>query len=117
MKLAEKALEKRVKRAASHEMSGYTALHDVRIAGKKLRYLLEFFSPILGVSHQATIERLKAAQDELGALNDIVASEALLRECASQFDKPDAVDEAIAYLQGQKKRRTHGAYDMLRAAR
>lgn len=117
VKLAEKALERRIKHATLHEVSGYAALHDVRIAGKKLRYLLEFFSPVLGVSHQATIERLKDAQDELGALNDIVASEALLRECTSRFGQPDAVDDAIAYLQDQKKRRIHRAYEMLRAAR
>ncbi|CAN0617420.1 CHAD domain containing protein [Burkholderia multivorans] len=117
VKLAEKALEKRVKHATSHEVSGYAALHDVRIAAKKLRYLLEFFSPVLGVSHQATIERLKNAQDELGALNDIVASEALLRECASRFGRPDAVDDAVAYLREQKKRRIHRAYEMLRTAR
>jgi len=117
VKLAEKALAKRIKHATLHEVSGYAALHDVRIAGKKLRYLLEFFSPVLDVSHQATIERLKNAQDELGALNDIVASEALLRECASRFGQPDAVDDAIAYLKDQKKRRIHRAYEMLRTAR
>lgn len=117
VKSAERALGKRITRATSHEVADYAVLHDVRIAGKKLRYLLEFFSPVLDPSHQATLERLKDAQDELGALNDLVASEALLREHASQFSQRDAVDAAIAYLQEQKKRRIHRAYDMLRAAR
>ncbi|MFL9989597.1 CHAD domain-containing protein, partial [Paraburkholderia sediminicola] len=40
VELAEKELKKRVKRAIRPEHSGYAALHEVRIAGKKLRYLV-----------------------------------------------------------------------------
>ena len=42
------------------------ALHRVRIAGKKLRYLTEFF----GVPDEPLIDRLKVLQDTLGGLND-----------------------------------------------
>ena len=52
VELAEKALKKKVKRATQPEHPGYGALHEVRIAGKKLRYLLEFFSPVLASSDQ-----------------------------------------------------------------
>jgi CHAD domain-containing protein len=67
VKSAEKSLKKRVKRAVLHEDSGYAVLHEVRISGKRLRYLLEFFSPVLEGSHQATIKHLTSVQDELGS--------------------------------------------------
>ena len=54
VELAEKALKKKVKRAMQPELPGYAALHEVRIAGKKVRYLLQFFSPVLDGSHQQT---------------------------------------------------------------
>lgn len=113
---AEKALKKRVKRAIQPEHSGYAALHEVRIAGKKLRYLLEFFSPVLDGSHQATIELLVSVQDELGKLNDLVTSETLLREYSFQLGESWMVKEAVRYLDDQKKRRMHVAHEMLRTA-
>jgi CHAD domain-containing protein len=75
VELAEKALKKKVKRAMQPELPGYAALHEVRIAGKKVRYLLQFFSPVLDGSHQANIALLAGAQEELGKLNDLVVSE------------------------------------------
>lgn len=113
---AEKALRKRVKQAASEKHSGYVALHEVRIAGKKLRYLLEFFLPVLDGSHQAAIDRLTSVQDELGKLNDLVTSETLLREYAFQLGAPKAVKEAVGYLQNQKQYHMHNAHEALRTA-
>ncbi|MGF6758902.1 CHAD domain-containing protein [Paraburkholderia sp. GAS42] len=113
--VAEKALKKRVRRAASQSGSDYAALHEVRIAGKKLRYLLEFFSPVLGGGHWAVIERLTSVQDELGRLNDLVTSEALLREYMFQLGEPCLVEEAIGYLQDQKGYHMGKAQEILRA--
>jgi CHAD domain-containing protein len=113
---AEKALRKRVKRAIQPEHPGYAALHEVRIAGKKLRYLLEFFSPVLDGSHQATIELLASVQDELGKLNDLVTSETLLREYSFQLGESRVVKEAVRHLEDQKKRRMRIAHEMLRTA-
>nr|WP_328807184.1 CHAD domain-containing protein [Paraburkholderia elongata] len=113
---AENALRKRVKRAVSDKHSGYVALHEVRIAGKKLRYLLEFFSPVLDGSHQATIERLTSVQDELGKLNDLVTSETLLREYSVQLGEPKVVKEAVGYLQDQKRHHMQHAHEALRTA-
>ncbi|MBJ9686508.1 CHAD domain-containing protein [Burkholderia vietnamiensis] len=115
--VAERALEKRLRRATSHGESSYAALHEVRIAGKRLRYLLEFFSPVLDIGHRETIKRLKATQDELGELNDVVASEALLQEYGPQFGQREIVDAAVSYLHDQKKRRVHRAYETLRHSR
>jgi CHAD domain-containing protein len=111
---AEKALKKRVKRAVSDKDLGYAALRQVRITGKKLRYLLEFFSPVLDGGHQATIERLASVQDELGKLNDLVTGETLLREYSFQLDEPKAVNEAIRYLEDQQRHRMLSAPDTAR---
>jgi CHAD domain-containing protein len=113
VQVAEDALKKRVKRAASADDSDYAALHEVRIAGKKLRYLLQFFAPVLGSSHQAVIDRLTVVQDELGALNDQVTSEALLREYAFQLGEAKQVKHAIAYLQSETAHHMHQVHRIL----
>ena len=46
------------------------ALHDMRIAAKRLRYTLELFRSEWGVSGQRQIERVKAIQEVLGGLHD-----------------------------------------------
>jgi CHAD domain-containing protein len=114
VQVAEMALNKRVKRAISADDSDYGALHEVRIAGKKLRYLLQFFAPVLNGGHQAVIEHLTALQDELGTLNDQVTSEALLREYAFQLGEAKRVKEAITYLQKQTSDHMHRVHEILR---
>lgn len=110
---AEKALKKAVKRAIQDRASRYTSLHEVRIAGKKLRYVLEFFSPILQRDHQAVIESLASVQDVLGMLNDLVTSEALLREHTFQLTESAVVNDAIGYLEGEKMRQMRTAGTIL----
>jgi hypothetical protein len=46
------------------------ALHDMRISAKRLRYTLELFRPQFGKTGERQIERVKAIQEELGALHD-----------------------------------------------
>jgi CHAD domain-containing protein len=117
VQVAERALNKRIKRAISADDSDYGALHEVRIAGKKLRYLLQFFAPALDSGHQAVIEHLTVVQDELGTLNDQVTSEALLREYAFQLGEAKRVKEAIAYLQKQTADHMHRVHEILRKER
>lgn len=45
-------------------------LHDLRIAAKRLRYTLELFHVVFGEAGKQQIERIKAIQEELGALHD-----------------------------------------------
>ncbi|TDE25897.1 CHAD domain-containing protein [Vibrio owensii] len=52
-------------------------VHQLRIECKKLRYLLEYFTPLyvpnqghLGIQHRANVKQLKQLQDRLGAFND-----------------------------------------------
>jgi CHAD domain-containing protein len=60
-------------------------LHRLRIDGKKLRYLLEFFSDLYpGSTVTRFIRELKQLQDILGGSNDTVVQLALTREFADQ---------------------------------
>jgi CHAD domain len=46
------------------------ALHDMRIAAKRLRYILELGSPALGPYAETAAKRAKALQDLLGEIHD-----------------------------------------------
>jgi CHAD domain-containing protein len=47
-------------------------LHTLRVEFKQLRYALEFFKPVLGISIERFIKKVKAMQNLLGRINDIV---------------------------------------------
>ena len=53
-----------------------TTLHQARIAGKRLRYTLEFFVEALGKQVEQALNPLIALQENLGALQDGVAARA-----------------------------------------
>lgn len=56
-------------------------LHRLRLQGKKLRYLAEFFRDLYpGKATKRFISALAEAQDHLGSLNDVVVSHDLLAE-------------------------------------
>ena len=57
-----------------------TTLHDLRIAGKWLRYTLEFVREALGEDSAPLIQRVVALQDHLGLLNDADVSSNLARQ-------------------------------------
>lgn len=111
---AEVMLKKRIKRVVSNPNADYAELHEIRIAGKRLRYSLEFLSPVLDDHYLATIERLAQVQQQLGDLNDLVSGETLLREYAFQLGESHASKKAIKYLEEQQRLRKTVAHDMLR---
>lgn len=89
-------------------------LHDVRIAGKRLRYAIEFVAPVLGRDAgvaEDVLQRLCRAQDDLGAFQDDVAlleqAEPNQADAATQTAL-DAVSERIgdpaAYLRAVLER-------------
>ena len=45
-------------------------VHELRIKGKKLRYVAEFFAPLFGPEFKKTVKRLARFQDLLGLFND-----------------------------------------------
>jgi hypothetical protein len=64
------------------------ALHEVRIAAKKLRYLLEIVAPDLGDAGARLVKRLKGLQDHLGDFHDdTVLDETLSRAIARAADR------------------------------
>lgn len=87
-KVGRKALDKRWKavrkRAQGIETLDIAARHELRKELKKLRYAVEFLSPILPKKRvKPFVRRLKALQDVFGDLNDAAMLEAL-------FDGPNA---------------------------
>lgn len=56
------------------------ALHELRIAAKRLRYTLELFKRQFGDAGSRQIDRIKAVQEELGELHDHDVRIALIEE-------------------------------------
>ncbi len=70
----------------------YDTMHELRIAFKRLRYATHFFSEVLGSPVEPFIADMKAIQDHLGRLNDLVVFGQALTKLKSKLDAPDALD-------------------------
>jgi CHAD domain-containing protein len=112
--IAQRSLKKRMKRARRAKRSNYIAFHDVRKAGKKVRYLLDFFEPVLKSDQKRTVKRLKQIQERFGKLNDIVSSEGLLRDNATLLAESGDIDAALDWLRKERKDRMRSAARLLR---
>ena len=112
---AERALKKRSRFACRNETAHEEDLHDVRKAGKKLRYLLEFFQPVINGGHDRTVKELTSVQNKLGQFNDIAASEALIRGTSFNDVPPEVVHESLQWLEKQKCRQMRAASRRVRA--
>ncbi|MDR5759788.1 CHAD domain-containing protein [Caballeronia sp. LZ035] len=110
---AQKQLSKRIRLAAKAKGADYTQLHDIRKAGKKVRYLVEFFEPLLGGKQRKTLKGLKRMQKRFGALNDVVASRALLEQHLDALPDGAAAQKALRSLRKEQKRRTKAAVKLL----
>ena len=92
-------------------------IHQLRIAGKWLRYTLEFFREALGPEVDQLIPRVVALQDHLGLLHDADVTIGLARQfLVSNAGRlgPAETEVIAAYLQGRERelerlRRTIGA--------
>ncbi|WP_233804716.1 CHAD domain-containing protein [Paraburkholderia sp. HP33-1] len=113
--LAQRALRKRSRRATRGEAIHEEDLHDVRKAGKKLRYLLEFFQPVIKGGRSRTLRELTSVQNELGQFNDIVASETLIRSASFDAVPPEVVQKSLQWLEEQKCQRMRAASRRVRA--
>ena len=71
-------------------------LHRLRIAGKRLRYTLEFFQPVLAPQTADLIKQMKRLQDHLGDLQDAVVASELLRDFITWGGWGDAKDRKEA---------------------
>jgi inorganic triphosphatase YgiF len=74
------------------------SLHALRIGIKRLRYALEFFSPLASpVAMQRVLSHLTTLQDTLGQINDLANAGALLMDCAH---KEAPLREAVTLIGG-----------------
>ncbi len=78
-----------------------TELHALRIAGKRLRYVLELFTDALGTQVDEAVAPLIAFQDHLGLINDSVVARGLLEELAHD-PTLEPVIEAYLALRGRQ---------------
>ncbi|BAO30513.1 CYTH and CHAD domain-containing protein [Sulfuritalea hydrogenivorans] len=94
-----KRLHRKMRRLALAASIGDPAsLHALRIGVKRLRYALEFFSPLMrGTAVNNELKELSALQDTLGQLNDLTNAGALLMDCAG--DDP-RLREAVTLIGG-----------------
>ncbi|MCS7070335.1 MAG: CHAD domain-containing protein, partial [Anaerolinea sp.] len=79
------------------ENADETTLHSLRIEFKRLRYATTLFAEVLGESIKPFIEELKAAQDHLGRLQDIVTAETVIHMVADRLND-EQKEAAQAYL-------------------
>jgi triphosphatase len=76
-----RAHQKLLKRGSGFETLSETKRHDVRIALKRLRYALDFFSTIFeGGSKKRFVKRVARLQDDLGRMNDIAVADTMLAQ-------------------------------------
>jgi CHAD domain-containing protein len=82
-------------------------LHALRICGKRLRYLLEFFREVLDHGVDKPIAALVALQDQLGELQDAVVTTGLLSDFMAGLEAtadPAAAAAAGRYREARKAR-------------
>lgn len=77
-------------------------LHELRIAGKRLRYLLEMYADMLGEEAGRCLKLLKDMQEYLGSLQDIDVA----RDYVGSLDIAASGQPAQAYLQSREAEMT-----------
>jgi adenylate cyclase len=92
-------LGKRLRRlATTTDIDDPESLHALRIGVKRLRYALEFLSPLTPKRSLARAsKRLAEVQETLGQLNDLTNAGSMLMECAG--DDP-RLREAVTLIGG-----------------
>jgi CHAD domain-containing protein len=92
-------------------------LHALRIHGKKLRYLLEFFASLFPAREiGALVRRLKGLQDNLGEHNDLVVQREHLRSelaAVAGLEEAAAIEallDVLSVRQRQVRREFAGAF-------
>jgi CHAD domain-containing protein len=72
----------------------WSALHDLRIATKRLRYSLELYDACFDRDYDPVIEIIKTVQEKLGNLQDRVMINEHLRKYSKTHSKPVTLSEA-----------------------
>jgi CHAD domain-containing protein len=82
-----------------------TAQHDMRIAAKRVRYVLEIFAPCLGEEAEAGRRAAKRLQSVLGDLHD----------CDLMLSKVEHVESLAAVLRARRERLFHEFVELWQA--
>ena len=69
-------------------------LHALRIEFKRLRYLVHFFSEIMGATVNDFLAELKAIQDHLGTMQDIQVATDQLEDLLMEHGIMKTIDES-----------------------
>jgi CHAD domain-containing protein len=92
--------KRRFGRSASHSEN---ALHDMRIALKKLRYVMEAAQPLLGPSEKHRVEAMRVFQKLIGDARDIEMLRVELDQWAKKKGKKVAVVPALQQLEEKRQ--------------
>ncbi len=80
------------------------AIHRLRIGCKKLRYLLEFYLPVLdSTKYQRQLRKLKSLQNCLGEFNDTSVQTHFLKAYLKQRQTTSPVHDAVSQLKNLNK--------------
>lgn len=107
-----------LKRGKHFKSQGAEARHRLRLAVKKLRYVVEFLLPLydLGKPARRYSQKLAELQDELGSFNDMATTAALLSGLGGECPEGQKAGAAIAGWQahamvGSEQRLRHAWSD------
>ncbi|RDJ97276.1 CHAD domain-containing protein [Cupriavidus lacunae] len=106
VKAASRRLDKLLTRAGDGSLA---VLHQTRIQIKRLRYLLEYFSPVLKKADRKRIVGLAQLQGALGALNDVVVGSAYISALPALAEYAPAHELFMRWLKKEKKVRRRKA--------
>ncbi len=112
------ALLGRLDQAAAGDLGDYARLHQVRIAGKRLRYAMEVFVVCFaGAFRESVYPQVEEMQEMLGLANDShVAGERLarlgesLRGCRATWTRARAGVEALCRFHGERLQQQRQAF-------
>ena len=80
---------------------GTTEAHALRIVGKRLRYTAEFLGPLLGGDVRSRVGALRSFQDQLGDIQDMVATGELAGDLRREALDSEPGEGAYLFVLGQ----------------
>jgi CHAD domain-containing protein len=116
-----RAIRKSLRRTAEHRTAAATAdaaerdaaLHEMRKAAKRARYVLEAAEPALGKDTRKLRKRVKAVQSLLGDHHDTVVARAVLRELGGQAQVDGANGFTFGVLYAEERATARALEDRL----
>jgi inorganic triphosphatase YgiF len=88
-----------IRRESAIDLGDAIEMHQARIAAKRMRYILEMFTPALGKSLEPLRQALIAFQESFGALQDTTVTIRTLTELAGHSDHSPAWSQLVRQLE------------------